>query len=69
VLTLLQPPCMAPPILQRGGQHSLCTVHYKNGVKLLDLLGVVRKLQSTEGTSAAHFSTLVLSQAKTSWPS
>jgi hypothetical protein len=25
----------------------------KNGVKLVDLLGVVRRLQSTEGSSAA----------------
>jgi hypothetical protein len=32
-------------------------------------LGVIRKIQSTEGTSAAHFSTLVLSQASTSSPS
>jgi hypothetical protein len=34
----------------------------KNGVKPVDLLGIVRKLQSTKGTSAAHFPTRVLSQ-------
>jgi hypothetical protein len=33
----------------------------KNGVKLVELLDVIRKLQSIEGTSAAHFPTLVLS--------
>jgi hypothetical protein len=34
----------------------------KNGVKLVNLLGNVHKLQSTEGSSTVHFS----SQAKTS---
>jgi hypothetical protein len=41
----------------------------KNGVKLVDLLGIVCKLQSIEGTSMAHFLALVLSQAWTSSPS
>jgi hypothetical protein len=41
----------------------------KNGVKLVDLLGIVRKFQSTEGTSATHFPAQVLSQAWTSSPS
>jgi hypothetical protein len=35
----------------------------KKGVKPIDLLGVVRKLHSTEGTSAVHFPAWVLSQA------
>jgi hypothetical protein len=38
----------------------------KNGVKLVDLLSVVYILQSTEGTSAAHLSALVLSRVWTS---
>jgi hypothetical protein len=33
----------------------------KKGLKFVDLLGVVRKLQSTEGTSAVHFPARVLS--------
>jgi hypothetical protein len=41
----------------------------KNGVKLVDLLGVVCRLQSTEGTSAAHFPALMLSRAWASSPS
>jgi hypothetical protein len=41
----------------------------KNGVKLVDLLVIVRRLQSTEGTSVAHFLTQVLNRAWTSWPS
>jgi hypothetical protein len=35
----------------------------KNGVKRVDLFGIVRNLQSTEGTSAAHFPAWVLSHA------
>jgi hypothetical protein len=35
----------------------------KKGVKFVDLLGVICKLQSTEGTSVTHFSARVLSQA------
>jgi hypothetical protein len=34
----------------------------QNGVKPVDLLGVVHKLQSTEGTSAAHLPARVLSR-------
>jgi hypothetical protein len=41
----------------------------KNNVKLVDLLGVAHRLQSTEGTSMAHFSTLVLRWVWTSSPS
>jgi hypothetical protein len=41
----------------------------KNWVKLVDPLGVIHRLQSTEGTSAAHFPAQVLSQAWMSWPS
>jgi hypothetical protein len=41
----------------------------KNGVKLVDLLVIVRRLQSTEGTSVAHFLTQVLNRVWTSWPS
>jgi hypothetical protein len=41
----------------------------KNDMKLVDLFGVVRKLQSTEGTSTAHFPTLVLSRVWMSSPS
>jgi hypothetical protein len=41
----------------------------KNSVKLVDLLGVVRKLQSIEGTLATNFLALVLSWAWTFWPS
>jgi hypothetical protein len=41
----------------------------KKCVQLVDLLGVVCKLLTTEGTSVAHFSSLVLSQAWTSSPS
>jgi hypothetical protein len=41
----------------------------KNGVKLAEWLGVVHKLKSTKGTSAAHFPALVLSRAKVSRPS
>jgi hypothetical protein len=33
----------------------------KNGVKLVDLLGIVWRLQSNERTSAAHFPALGLS--------
>jgi hypothetical protein len=33
----------------------------KKGLKFVDLLGVVRKLQSTEGTSTVHFPARVLS--------
>jgi hypothetical protein len=40
----------------------------KDGVKLVDLLGIVRKLQNTKRTSVAHFPALVLSRAKTPWP-
>jgi hypothetical protein len=40
----------------------------KNGVKLVDLLGIVRKLQNIKRTSVADFPALVLSWAKTSWP-
>jgi hypothetical protein len=40
----------------------------KNGVKLVDLLGIVRKLQSTMGTSVNHFLALVLSWMWMSWP-
>jgi hypothetical protein len=40
-----------------------------NDVKLVDLLGIVRRLQSTEGTSATNFLALVLNQAWTSSPS
>jgi hypothetical protein len=32
-----------------------------NGVNLVDLLGIVHWLQSTEGTLKGHFSALVLS--------
>jgi hypothetical protein len=39
-----------------------------SGVKLVDLLVVVHRLQSTEETSVAHFLTLVLSRAWTSSP-
>jgi hypothetical protein len=35
----------------------------KSGVKLVDLLGVVHRLQSTKGTLAAHFPAMVLSRA------
>jgi hypothetical protein len=38
----------------------------KNGVKLVDPLGVVHRLQSTEGMSVDHFLALVLSRAWTS---
>jgi hypothetical protein len=38
----------------------------KNGVKLVNLLGIVHRLQNIEGTSFAHFPALVLSQARTS---
>jgi hypothetical protein len=41
----------------------------KNGVKLVDLLGIVRKFQRIEGTSATHFPAQVLSQEWTSSPS
>jgi hypothetical protein len=41
----------------------------KNGVKLVDLLGIIHRLQSTEGTSAAHCPARVLRQAWTSSPS
>jgi hypothetical protein len=43
--------------------------YMKNGVKLVERLGVVHKLKSTKGTSVTHFSALVLSQAKVSRPS
>jgi hypothetical protein len=56
-------------ILRLGGQYSLRAVHHENGVKLVERLGVVHKLKSTKGTSVAHFSALVLSQAKVSRPS
>jgi hypothetical protein len=49
------------PILQFSGQYDLQTVHHKNSVKLVDLLSIVHRLQSTEGTSVAHFIALVLS--------
>jgi hypothetical protein len=39
------------------------------GDLLVDLLGVVCRLQSTKGTSTAHFLALVLRQAWTSLPS
>jgi hypothetical protein len=35
------------------------------GVKLVDLLGIIRRLQCTEGTSAVHFSAQVQSWAWT----
>jgi hypothetical protein len=38
----------------------------KNGVKLVDLLGIVCRLHSTEGTSAAHLPAVVLNRAWTS---
>jgi hypothetical protein len=51
------------------GNTSATPYTMKNRLKLFDLLVIVRKLQSTEGTSAAHFPTLVLSQVCTSSPS
>jgi hypothetical protein len=41
----------------------------KNDVKFVGLLGIVRRLQNTEGTLIAHFPAFVLSQAWTSSPS
>jgi hypothetical protein len=41
----------------------------KKGVKFVDLLGIVCKLQSTEGTLDAHFLSQVVSQAWISSPS
>jgi hypothetical protein len=41
----------------------------KKGVKFVNLLGVVLKLQSIKGTLAAHFLDQVLSRAWTSSPS
>jgi hypothetical protein len=47
----------------------LQAVHHKKGVKLVDLLGIVHMIYSTEGTLEAHFPALVLSQAWTFEPS
>jgi hypothetical protein len=41
----------------------------KNSMKLVDLLGIVRQLQSTEGTLAAYFPALVLRWVRRSSPS
>jgi hypothetical protein len=66
-------PCLLCFIRMIGLDHKGSTASepytIKNDVKLVDLLGVVRTLQSTEGTSAAHFLALVLSRAWTSSPS
>jgi hypothetical protein len=56
-------------IVQIGGQDNLQAVHHKKGVKLVDLLGLVHMIYSTEGTLEAHFPALVLCQAWTSEPS
>jgi hypothetical protein len=60
---------MVDPYSRLVGNMASAPHTMKNGVMFVDLLGVVRRLQSTEGTSAAHFLTRALSRAWTSSPS
>jgi hypothetical protein len=59
------------PHLYYGSTGNTASALYtmKKGVKLVDMLGMVHKLHSTEGTSAAHSPALALSRTCTISPS
>jgi hypothetical protein len=60
---------MGCPYYTSVGNKASVPYTMKKGVKFVNLLGVVLKLQSIKGTSAAHFLDQVLSRAWTSSPS
>jgi hypothetical protein len=57
---------MGDPYYSSVGNTASKPYTIKNGVKLVNPLGVVHRLQSTEGMSVDHFLALVLSRAWTS---
>jgi hypothetical protein len=56
---------LGDPYYRSVGHMASTPYTMKNGVNFVKLLGIVHRLQSTKGTSIAHFLVGVLSQAWT----